>query len=116
MKFRKDDGVNDSAMVLLAYMEELTDPQRRRIQVLLERITNCEGSIPGKHWCDGCVDHWRKIWSIAIKFRAENQRLAARHEKFKSVFEAINQARPKHDKWRYNKGDMFKPYKRGDII
>lgn len=108
MKFRKNDGGNDSAMVLLAYMEGLTDIQRNRIMVLITRITDCEDSMPGTHWCDACRDTWKKIWSVALKFKAQNKRKATHYEKLIAAFAKMD--------LKSAKGDMFKPYERGDIL
>lgn len=106
MKFRKTDNVDDTAVILLAYMKDMDDKQRARIQAILERITTCEGRIPGKLWCDDCRANWQKIWSVAIKFRAENQR--------RKEYVDPNDLAPEADMG--NTTDTFRPYEKGDTV
>lgn len=109
MKLRKADPENETVMRLLVHMKEMTDNQRKRIRVVLERITDCEGGIPGKNWCEDCRNQWRKCWTIAEKFRASNIRAMSYHSKLErlSIFKPTKISKP---------GDDFKPYTRGDII
>jgi hypothetical protein len=53
----------------------MNDQMREYVNDLAVEINECEGQILSDHWCDECLERWRKMWRMTTLAKQRQQRI-----------------------------------------